>query len=66
LLIKLDGNSGEIIYSALFGGDGSDHFEGIALDSEGNIYLTGKTSSTNFPVMNAAQNTLGGLVTLLL
>jgi len=61
LLLKLDGQSGEIIYSALFGGDGSDHFEGIALDSEGNIYLTGKTSSTNFPVMNAAQNTLGGL-----
>ncbi|MCP4314116.1 MAG: T9SS type A sorting domain-containing protein [Bacteroidetes bacterium] len=60
LLLKLDGTSGEVVYSALFGGAGSDHFEDLVLDTAGNIFLTGKTSSTNFPLMNAAQETLGG------
>src|SRR6185369_1738017 len=33
----------------------------LALDGSGNIYITGYTTSTNFPVKNASQSKLGGL-----
>jgi len=60
LLLKLDGTSGEVIYSALFGGSRSDSFNDIAMDDLGNIYLVGMTASENFPVLNALQDTIGG------
>ena len=33
---------------------------GIAVDTHGNIYVTGVTASTNFPTKNALQPTFGG------
>jgi hypothetical protein len=60
LLMKLDGTTGEVIYSALFGGSVTDWFEKIAMDKSGNLYLTGTTSSEDFPVVNAAQESPGG------
>ena len=32
----------------------------IAIDDSGNAYITGSTSSTNFPLANAAQGVIGG------
>ncbi|MGD0632555.1 MAG: SBBP repeat-containing protein, partial [Terracidiphilus sp.] len=33
---------------------------GVALDGNGNIYLTGNTNSASFPTLNAVQKTYGG------
>ena len=56
--IKGDGSS--IVYSTYLGGSGSDDALGIAVDSAGEAYVTGGTNSSDFPVVNAAQSTLGG------
>lgn len=47
-------------YSTYFGGGGTDEGNSIAVDSAGNIYVTGLTDSRNFPVVNAAQAIFGG------
>ncbi len=47
-----------LVYSTYLGGSGDDGGYGIAVDSSGNAYVTGYTSSTNFPTANAFQATL--------
>ena len=47
-------------YSTYLGGSASDSGYGIAVDNAGNAYVTGITSSTNFPTVNALQPTFGG------
>jgi len=42
-------------YASYLGGTGDDVGNSIALDSEGNIYMTGRTTSDDFPVVNALQ-----------
>jgi hypothetical protein len=49
----------KLVYSTYLGGSEVDGATGIAVDSSGNAYITGFTSSTNFPVTtNAIQNHL--------
>jgi hypothetical protein len=38
-----------LLYSSYLGGSGDDWASGVALDSNGNIYLSGGTPSANFP-----------------
>lgn len=47
-------------YSTFFGGSSDDRLRDIAMDSEGNIIVTGGTWSDDFPVRNAAQQEYGG------
>jgi hypothetical protein len=49
-----------LAYSTYLGGSGSDAGAGIAVDSAGNVYVTGQTASTNFPTANPEQNTNAG------
>ena len=57
---KLDAN-GVLIYSTYLGGSGSEFFVNPTVDSSGNIYLTGSTGSTGFPLLNAFQSEFGGI-----
>jgi hypothetical protein len=44
-----------LVYSTYLGGSGDDEGFGIAVDSSGNAYVAGVTTSTNFPTVNPAQ-----------
>jgi hypothetical protein len=48
---KLTTNGRGLIYSTFLGGNGEDAAQGIALDRVNDVYLTGYTSSRNFPLM---------------
>lgn len=49
-----------LVYSTYLGGSSDDAGSGIAIDSSGNVYVTGLTTSANFPTANALQSTPGG------
>jgi hypothetical protein len=51
---KLNPAGTSLLYSSYLGGSGSDTGYGIAVDSLGDMFLTGSTSSTNFPVSAGA------------
>ncbi len=53
-------NGGNLNYCTYLGGSGDDRAFGLALDSSRNVYLTGWTSSVNFPLAGAIQTRLGG------
>lgn len=47
---KLNASGSDFVFSSYHGGNADDFMYGVALDSAGNGYVTGKTTSTNFPV----------------
>jgi len=49
-----------LLYSLTLGGKNSDMGLGIATDPAGNVYIVGKTQSTNFPVVQALQASMAG------
>ena len=51
---ELAPNGGALLHSTYLGGSGDDHGTGITVDSGGNIYVTGFTYSTDFPVTAGA------------
>ncbi len=59
---KLNTNGTALLYSTFLGGTESDLGTGIAVDASGNAYITGETSSTDFPISNAipGHDTYGG------
>jgi hypothetical protein len=46
---KLNGTGAALVYSTYLGGRNDDFGGGIAIDGSGNAYVTGYTTSTNFP-----------------
>jgi hypothetical protein len=56
-LTEVSANGRLLVYSTYFGGSGSDWPSGVALDSAGDVYIAGSTSSQNFPITpNAFQS----------
>ncbi|HCF30096.1 MAG TPA: hypothetical protein DEV81_23495, partial [Cyanobacteria bacterium UBA11049] len=47
-------------YSTYLGGSNGEDSRGIAVDVQGNVYVTGNTGSSDFPTKNALDNTLTG------
>ncbi len=52
--------TGTLRYSTYLGGTGEEWAGGIAVDSTGNAYITGQTTSTDYPVFGAIQRELNG------
>lgn len=50
-----------LIYSTYLGGFDTDEAQDVAVDSSGNVYITGHTKSINFPVNGSYDNTMNGL-----
>jgi len=63
-ITKLNSTATEILYSTYVVGNDIDSGFAIAVDPQGNAYVTGETYSTNLPVVNAVQSTGGGGVNI--
>jgi uncharacterized protein (TIGR03437 family) len=57
---KINPSGSARLYSTYLGGGGPDEGHGIAVDVQGNAYITGSTGSLDFPTKNAIQGTTGG------
>jgi hypothetical protein len=59
-VVKLDSQLTRILFSTVLGGSqGASAANAVALDAAGNIYLTGSTTSADFPVTPGAFQTTG-------
>jgi hypothetical protein len=56
---KFDATGSALIYSTYLGGSVYDVASGVAVDSSGNAYVAGSTTSTDFPTVNPFQASLG-------
>ena len=56
-MTKLAPNGHSLAYSTDLGGSGTDYGEGIAVDRTGATYITGATTSTDFPTTRSAYRT---------
>ncbi len=59
--VKVSADGRQLLYASYLGGSGSDFAEhGLTVDAAGNTCFAGATSSPDFPVVNAADEELGG------
>ena len=49
-----------LVFSTYYGGTDDDEGRGLAMDSSGNLYVSGLTTSTDFPTLNEYNDTFGG------
>jgi len=54
---KLNSTGSALVYSTYLGSSGTDNGNGIAVDAAGNAYVTGDTTSANFPTTTGAFQT---------
>jgi len=59
-LMKVNYTNTELIFSTFIGGSNHDYGYDVAVDFQCNIYLTGMTHSSDFPIINGFSDTLQG------
>ncbi len=57
---KLDPTGSNLLYADYIGGNDQDYGFALALDSANNVYVTGSTASSNFPLVNPFQSQYPG------
>jgi hypothetical protein len=57
---KINPTGSALVYSTYLGGSDADWGHGIAVDSAGDAFVVGSTSSKDFPTVNPLQPTYGG------
>lgn len=57
-LARLATADGTVVYSSFFGANRADEFHDVVVNAAGEIYLVGKTDSTDFPTLNPLQANL--------
>jgi hypothetical protein len=62
IVVELNPSGTTLNYGTYFGGDATDAGYGITLDTLGNVYITGQTTSSpaSFPLLNPTQDTGDG------
>ncbi len=59
VLVKLNKNTGQLVYATYLGGAGLDDARAVGVDGRGQAILAGSTASPNFPLRNAIQTSIG-------
>ncbi len=59
-ITKLNPAGTALVFSTYIGGNAADHGAAVAVDAAHNVYITGSTNSSNFPVSGATQSKIGG------
>jgi hypothetical protein len=59
-ITKINPSGSSLAYSTFLGGSGGEVARGVAVDSSSSAYVTGYTTSTNFPTVNPSQATHNG------
>jgi len=59
---KLAAGDGSLLFSTYLGGGGQDRGTGIGVDAGSNVYVSGTTTSTDFPTRDPLQASNAGLV----
>ncbi len=57
---KLNATGDQLVYATYLGGSNYEYAKDVAVDAAGNAYVTGSTTSLNFPTLHALQSTLRG------
>lgn len=60
-VLKLDPAGTGLVYSTYLGGGGNEQAFGIAVDAQGAAYVTGYTTSTNFPTAGPTASAFAGV-----
>jgi len=58
-IVKLNSGGSAVLAATYLGGSVDEEMGGLALDPQGNLYVSGNTGSNDFPVKNPLQNALG-------
>ncbi|PYR06911.1 MAG: hypothetical protein DMF99_24660 [Acidobacteria bacterium] len=59
-VVKLNPTGDQLVYATYLGGSSYEYAKDVAVDAAGNAYVTGSTTSRNFPTLHALQSTLSG------
>lgn len=60
VIVELSAAGDHIVFSTYLGGTGSDEGHAIAIDPRGRLWMTGRTTSTDFPTVHSGVTLYGG------